>query len=204
MTKIVKYLILILSFLVLLGIAWYSGYKYEFVKTKKEIKQDVILQQIKNVLKLGTVEGSFSEIYDFKEHYAFDVSPFQKKALLRIKAVVLVGFEMDSISIKILDNSKTVVISGIPNPKILSIDHDLDYYDITEGTFNTFSKDDYNKMNAQAKAGIENVAKRSNLFDNAKIQLNEHLNLLKTLLTSYGWKLQYNYKSENVSPEFVH
>ncbi len=195
MTTLLKFIIIgVLSF-VLLGIVWYSGYKYEFTETKTEIKQDVILQQIKNVLKLGTVEGSFSEIYDFKEHYAFDISPFQKKALLRTKAVVLIGFDMDSIVIKVDDDDKTIMVSDIPNPKILSIDHDLDYYDITEGTFNAFTKDDYNRMNSQAKIGIQNIAKKSNLFSNAKTQLNEHLNLLKTLLASYGWKLEYSYKT---------
>jgi len=195
MTKLLKYIVIGLLSLVLLAIVWYSGYKYEFAETKTVIKQDVILQQIKNVLKLGTVEGSFSEIYDFKEHYAFDISPFQKKALLRTKAIVLVGFDLDSIVIKVDDDDKTIMISDIPNPKILSIDHDLDYYDITEGTFNAFTKDDYNRMNSQAKIGIQNIAKKSNLFSNAKTQLDEHLNLLKTLLASYGWKLKYSYKT---------
>ncbi|MBK9982670.1 MAG: DUF4230 domain-containing protein [Saprospiraceae bacterium] len=43
------------------------------------------------------------------------------------------------------------MISGMPPAEILSVDHDLDYYDLSEGFFNSFSTEDYNKINADAK-----------------------------------------------------
>jgi len=196
MKNSIKY-IAILFLIVFIGfVSWYSGVKYSFIKSHSEVNQEVIFKQVKNVLKLGTVEGYFSEIYDFKEHYGFDISPFQKKALIRIKAKVLVGFNIDSISVVIEELDKKVIISSIPFPKLLSIDHDLDYYDITEGAFNSFTNKDYNMMNSQAKLFIKKTALQSDLFAKAQNQLDGHIDLLKSILNTYGWELIVINKSE--------
>ena len=189
MKKKINLILLLLFFVFVVAVSWYSGAKYSFLEKKSVINKEIVVEQVKSVLKLGTVEGYFSEIYDFKEHYGFDISPFQKKALIRIKAKVLVGFNLDSLVLKVDDLSKTIIISGLNQPVLLSIDHDLDYYDITEGTFNAFTTDDYNKMNNQAKLFIKNTALKSDLFDKAEKQLSEHLNLLNILLDAHGWKL---------------
>lgn len=190
MAKFYKYLILILIILLAIGIAWYSGFKASFFEKKSTLTQEVVLEQIKNVVKLGTVEGYFSEIYNYKEHYGPDMSFFTKKALIRVKAKILAGFDLEKINVKVDETTKTVKIENLPEPQILSIEHDLDYYDITEGMFNSFTTADYNKMNNQAKIYIKNVALKTNLMQNAKNQLNSHLQVLNVLMSSYGWKLE--------------
>ena len=178
MAKFYKYLMIILVILLAIGIAWYSGFKASFFEKKSTLTQEVVLEQIKNVVKLGTVEGYFSEIYNYKEHYGPDMSFFTKKALIRVKAKILAGFDLEKINVKVDENTKTVKIENLPEPQILSIEHDLDYYDITEGMFNSFTTEDYNKMNNQAKIYIKNVALKTNLMQNAKNQLNSHLQVL--------------------------
>lgn len=190
MAKFYKYLMIILVILLAIGIAWYSGFKASFFEKKSILTQEVVLEQIKNVVKLGTVEGYFSEIYNYKEHYGPDMSFFTKKALIRVKAKILAGFDLEKINVKVDENTKTVKIENLPEPQILSIEHDLDYYDITEGMFNSFTTEDYNKMNNQAKIYIKNVALKTNLMQNAKNQLNSHLQVLNVLMNSYGWKLE--------------
>jgi len=190
MAKFYKYLMIILVILLAIGIAWYSGFKASFFEKKSTLTQEVVLEQIKNVVKLGTVEGYFSEIYNYKEHYGPDMSFFTKKALIRVKAKILAGFDLEKINVKVDENTKTVKIENLPEPQILSIEHDLDYYDITEGMFNSFTTEDYNKMNNQAKIYIKNVALKTNLMQNAKNQLNSHLQVLNVLMNSYGWKLE--------------
>ncbi len=199
MTKIYKYALLIAIFLLSIAAAWFLGYKESFMQSKVEVSSETILQEVRNVVKLVTVEGYFSEVFDYKEHFGFDISPFRKKALIRTKAKVLVGFDMKDIKIDILEETKEIVISNISSPSILSIDHDLDYYDITEGTFNSFTTVDYNKMNRQSKMLIEETALKSDLFKRAKNQFNQHVELLKSLLSNYGWKLKTEY-SEDVIP----
>ncbi|HHH55095.1 MAG TPA: DUF4230 domain-containing protein, partial [Bacteroidetes bacterium] len=163
-----------------------------------EIYQDAVLAQVKNVLKLGTVEGYFNDIYSYKEYYGFDISPFQKKALIRVKAKVLIGVDLEKVKIDINDSKRSVVVSNITKPGILSLDHDLDYYDITEGTFNSFSVEDYNKMNKQAKIFIRQKAWESDLFRKSQEQFEQHIELLDKILKSYGWVLTIKYKYQKL------
>ena len=72
----------------------------------------------------------------------------------------------------------------------MSIDHTLDYYDITEGTFNSFSTEDYNRINQQAKDYVHSKAEQSNLLNEATKQGNESLDLIKTLAENMGWKVE--------------
>jgi hypothetical protein len=72
---------------------------------------------------------------------------------------------------------------------ILSIDHDLDYYDLTEGTFNAFTKDDLNKLNQQAKNYIEAAAAKSDLLAQAEERGQEMLETMRFLVEGSGWTL---------------
>ena len=190
MSKAYKYLFIILLITGALIFAWYIGFKSSLFEKKSSVSQEVILEQIKNVVKLGTVEGYFSEIYNYKEHYGPELSFFTKKALIRVKAKILAGFDLEAIKIGVDEKSRTVTISNIPDPQIISIEHDLDYYDITEGIFNSFTTEDYNRMNVQAKTYIKSIALKSGLMDNARKQLNSHIELLKVMMNSYGWELK--------------
>lgn len=190
MFRIFKYIFISLVLIGALFFAWYTGFKSSLFESKTSLSQEVVLEQIKNVVKLGTVEGYFSEVYDYKEHFGPELSFFTKKALIRVKAKILAGFDLESIKINVDEISRTVIISNIPEPQIISIEHDLDYYDITEGIFNSFTTEDYNRMNVQAKAYIKNVALKSGLMENSKSQLDSHLKVLMVLMSSYGWKLE--------------
>ncbi|MGE5355342.1 MAG: DUF4230 domain-containing protein [Deltaproteobacteria bacterium] len=189
MSKLYRFAIYGIILAAALAIAYFSGMKASFFENKSELTQEVIMEQMKNVVKLGTVEGYFSEIYNYKEHYGMDVSFFTKKALIRVKARILAGFDLEKLKISVDEKSKKVTLENIPAPQILSMEHDLDYYDITEGIFNSFSTADYNRMNSQAKNFIKNVALKSKLMGNATDQLNSHLELLRIMMKSYGWEL---------------
>ncbi|MCB0659786.1 MAG: DUF4230 domain-containing protein, partial [Saprospiraceae bacterium] len=104
----------------------------------------VVLEQIHKVTKLVTVEGQFSEIYDHKEYYKYDIFDlFTKKMLLRINAKVSAGFNLEGSNMTIDSISKTVYFTELPKAEILSIDHDIDYYDISQGVFASFTPEEY-------------------------------------------------------------
>jgi len=174
--------------MVLLGA--YLGYRFSHFRQETTIQQEALMEKVQNVLKLGTVEGVFSEIFNYSDYYTYDISPFRKKALIRIRAHVLVGYELDSLEININQFSKKVVINRLPRPTILSIDHELKYYDITEGTFNSFSAEDYNRLQKQSKDFIRKKAMESSLFHDADRQIREHLSTLGWLLREQGWDIE--------------
>lgn len=154
-------------------------------------QSQVLLERIEQVAKLITVEGYFSEVYDYKEYWRFDWSPFQKKALLRVKAKVSVGYDLSKMKIESRPEEKLLVISHLPDPQILSIDHDVDYYDISEGVFNRFSEADYTQMNRNAKKIIEDQAKKSDLLLSAEKQAYEILELMRMMVQGSGWRMEF-------------
>jgi hypothetical protein len=159
------------------------------------VESQVLLERIENVAKLITVEGYFSEIYDYKDYWRFDLAPFQRKALLRVKAKVSVGYDLSKMEVKARPEEKLIVISNLPDPEILSIDHELDYYDITEGVFNSFKEADYNRMNRGAKAAIEEQARKSDLLLSAEKQAGDLLDLMRFMVESAGWRLEFEHKA---------
>jgi hypothetical protein len=80
-------------------------------------------------------------------------------------------------------------MSGLPKPQILSIDHTLDYYDISEGLFSSFSPEDYTRINQRAKDLIRDSALRSNLLSEADAQGAKMLDLMRFMIEGAGWKL---------------
>lgn len=165
-----------------------TRYFYETKNVKTEEKSDVILERVKKVAKLITVEGYFSEVYDYKDYWGYDFGIFRKKALVRVRAKVSVGYDLNQLKIDANERTKTITVSNLPAPKILSIDHDLDYYDISEGTFNSFTEADYNKINTNAKKYIEKKAEESDLIEIARKEGNQALDLMKFIAESAGWK----------------
>lgn len=178
--------------LVLLGFA--AGYGvFFFFKSESNIKKEenteILLERIKQVSKLITVEGYFTEIYNYKDYWKYDWWPFQRKALIRVKAKVSVGYDMSKIKIDSNPATKTITISNIPQPEILSIDHDLDYYDVSEGTFNTFEPSDYNRLNENAKKFILDKAGKSDLLQSAKAQGVKTFDMIRFVTEVSGWSL---------------
>ena len=166
--------------------------RWYFKRTEAVVQESgvVLLERIKQVAKLVTVEGYFSEIYDYQDYYGYDLSFFRKKALIRVKAKVSVGYDLEKMKITAVSETKTIQLSGIPPAEILSIEHDLDYYDVQEGFFNEFSPDDYDKLNASAKEFIRKKAMESDLTKNASNQRNILLETMKFMAESTGWTLE--------------
>jgi len=164
-------------------------YTWQEVQVKEQ--SQVLLEKVKNVYKLVTVEGHFSEVYSYEDYWAYDFSPFRKKALIRVKAKVAIGYDLEEMHIEALPEQQKIIISQLPEPSIISVDHTLDYYDISEGTFNAFNKEDYNKLNNNAKEFIIQKAEESDLLDAAKGQANQALEMMEFMVENSGWTLVY-------------
>ena len=169
---------------------WAMNWYYKKTSATVEEQSTVLLEKIKKVTKLITVEGYFSEIYDHKDYYYYDISPFRKKALLRVKAKVSVGYDLGNMKIDALPAEKKIVISQLPDPEVLSIDHEVDFYDLQQGTFNGFTAKDYTALNKKAKEYIEKSAIDSELLNTAKEQANTTLELIEFIVEGAGWTVE--------------
>lgn len=187
----VKKLLLFLSVVAMFLLGGYLVHRhYQAQLLEKEVAAQVLLERVQTVAKLITVEGYFSEIYDYKDHYYFDISPFQKKALLRVKAKVSVGYDLEQMKIEANEATKTLIISNMPDPEILSIDHEIDYYDLQNGVFNSFTNKELTQLNQNAKDLIEKNARESTLFEQAENQSAEMMEMIKFMVESAGWTVE--------------
>ena len=146
-------LIIVLLSGLLFGIFLTREY-FSWREVQLEETSQVLLERIQAVNKLITVEGHFTEILSHKKYLGWDLPGLRKSALVRVTAKVSVGFDLNALEISMRPKTKQVVISDLPKPEILSIDHSLDYYDITEGTFYPFTEADHNAINQRARGLI--------------------------------------------------
>lgn len=184
---------LIIGGLVVLAISTYVKH----LKNKKRVSSQsiILLDKIKKVCKFITVEGDFAEIYhyeDVKERFLKLVSS-RKKALVVINAKAHVGFDFNKISLEANQNTKTVIIKSFPQPEILSIETNLNYYDKKDGYFNKFEAADLTALNEEAKQHILEKVPESGLYNVAKQEALESLQLIENIVETIGWTLDYQF-----------
>ncbi len=161
----------------------------------EQVTSDVLLERIRPVMKLVTVEGDFSELYTYTHADAtFDwlkqFSPFQKKAILRVKATASIGYDLEGMGLVFDEASRTVRFTGMGKPQVLALSHDVDYYDLEEGCFNDFTAADHTRINAQAKQLIERKVAGSGLFQAAEAQKSGFLVILRAVVENGGWRFE--------------
>ena len=172
-----------------LFLAFSFGMKFKWPQPEITESSVVLLEKIQTVCKLVTAEGQFAEIYEYKESLPFAKPFFDKKALIRVRATVSVGYDLSKINMVPDEKSHTLVISNLPPAEIISVEHDLDYYDLTEGFFNQFSTDDYNTINARAKEFVVSQVHKSSLMDAADEKRNELLEIIRYMAEQAGWEV---------------
>lgn len=161
------------------------------------VQSTVLLEKIRNVCKLITVEGEFSEVFAHRDAKTlfFNLLSMEKKALIIVKAKVLIGFDLSGIHIDMDNENRQVRLAHFPEPEILSMETDLEYYDVKKGIINKFSENDLTYMNKKSKEFIRKKVERSYLFDIAQNQASETISVIKQLIDSVGWVLVTSYNA---------
>lgn len=186
------FFIIIISILVTLGVV--TLYKQWRTKQSTSQQSIILLDKIKRVCKFITVEGDFAEIYhyeDVKEKFLKLISS-RKKALVVIKAKAYVGFDLSKIQMNSDLKTKTVVLSHFPQPEVLSIESNIDYYDKKDGMFNKFEASDLTELHSKAKEHIMDKIPESGLYNIAKLEALEAIQLIENLVDTIGWQLDYS------------
>ena len=164
---------------------WYADRR----ETRQE--ETVLLEQVKAVSKLVTTEGYFSEILSETDTKLFYGFPSTKKVLIKVKAKVSAGFDLSNMKIDADPTTKTLRLSNIPPPNIISIEPEISFYDINNGVFNQFSPEDYSRLNKKAIEVIREQALKSAFMQTVTEQGGKNFEALRLLTTSLGWRLEF-------------
>jgi hypothetical protein len=169
---------------------WYSN-----EEPKRKVEAQILLEHTKNVSKLVTLEGYFSEIYseeDSKDYYLFSST---KKILLKVKAKVSAGYDLSNMKVEADQTQKVLRISNIPDPTIIAVEPDISYYDIANGVFNQFTSEDYTRLNKKAVETIRTQALNSDFMTTVKTQGIKNFDALRVLAHSMGWTIVFENSS---------
>ncbi len=175
-------------------VGYFAASYYNFFKHEptNEEQSTVLLEKIKTVSKLVTIEGYFSEVWQVKKTPGYwDFGYMSKSAILKVKGKVSVGYNLEKMKIESFTTEKIIRISNMPSPEIISVDHDLEYFSIQEGTFTSFSSKELSDFNSAAKDTLVAAAQRSRLFDAANEKGNDVIKLIELIAKDAGWKVEY-------------
>ncbi len=172
---------------------------YIFLYSKKKLNtvsadSTTLMHNIEKVFKVALAEGTYSDIFDYKNEQSrfFNLFKTKKKALLISEAKVLIGYDFAKVKLAIDEKNKHINILQFPCPEILAIDPEYKFYDTDSGIFNRLAKEDYSAMVNDAKNRIGKKALESELPMFAA-------NQMKTLLTNIddntSWQLYYHDES---------
>ena len=176
--------------------AYFVFSRYATLRKKEKVTAQsvVLMENIKSVSKLITVEADFAEIYHYEtdKHRLLNLIIGKKKALLLIDAKAHVGFDLTKIKLEANVHSKEIKITNFPQAELLSIDTDFKYYDKKEGWLNPITSSDLTDINKEAKQHIIDKIPGSGILEEASEKALDTVKLMEKLAETINWKLDYS------------
>lgn len=165
-----------------------------------------VVESIRKVFKIVTAEGQLNEIYNYENtKKLLKFIPSTKKALVLVRAKVLIGYDIEKCRWEVDDSTKTIRLLEFPKPEIFSIDPDLNYYYFEDDLFNFIGRSDLQEIQTLAKDQVRKAALQSSLIRNAAEQMKL---LLSEVVQVNQWKIEnlhliddYAYPAEPTNPE---
>jgi hypothetical protein len=165
---------------------------YKSCMTSKEkvpqIDTTLFIDKIETVLKMVSVEGHYTEMLKY-DNSTYDFPGFRKKALVQVTGKVLVGYNMEKYKMNYDVKNKTLNITQFPPAEILAIEANTKYFDMEQGIFNSFTKEELTNIDKKSKEAIRNKALSDHLIKTAEDQKNELLMLMLDPLFADNWKI---------------
>ena len=163
--------------LLLGALLMYWGYALLNRKKQKELtvqQSTMLLEKVRSVCKLITVEGDFAEIYRYenrKEHF-MNLFSSKKKALIVINAKAHIGYDFKKLKVSADPEKRTIILGN---------------FDL----FNSFTPADMTSLNKEAKSHIREKIPESGLMDTARHEALEAVLFMEKIVETLGWKLDY-------------
>lgn len=198
-TILTKKILTLIGLLAAFGLGiWLTSWFYQAKKEEVSRSQTtILLDKVKDVLKLVTVEANFNELYNETKTRPVTLYlplpstfEFSKKAILEVQGKVLVGYDLEKVNIAVDSVHRVLTLSNLPDPEILSIDHQVQYRNLEESFFNSFSAEDYTSLNHNAKEMLRQKVEASDLLEKARLQGNQMLDVIRFMAESLGWTVK--------------
>ncbi len=179
-------IILMTLILITSGYLLYQGSVQESVP---QITSSGVLERVRSVSELNTVEMYFSEIIDYRDaryFHAFEIPFTEKSFIFTGKARVKAGFDLSKLQPEDIRIQDKAIALQLPAPSITSVEIlENKAFSEKDGLFNEISNEDTFKALDQFKLTVTQDAEENGILDKAKDQ---SILSLKTLLEPLGFE----------------
>lgn len=181
-------------FILLVLLSFFAGWsaKSFFITQNVPTVQEhteYIEQKLKTIAQFAVAEQYVSIMHNYQEKGLFNLSSFSKSAIIRAKARVKVGFDIENLEVNILHDHKIIEIKNWPEPQELSFELDADYFDLKQGLFAGFDQSELNIIKETVEQKLRQKVDYDKLSKISKNQANELIALLEAPLKLQGWKI---------------
>jgi hypothetical protein len=173
---------------------YYLFAKKSFFKSKSKEQSVVLLEKMRSVSKLITVEGDFNEVMHFSDvkNSLLNIISSKKKAIVLANAKVFIGFDMKKIEFEANSDKRQIRVISFPEPEVLSIETEVEFYDVKNGLFNKFDASELTELNKKVKQNIAEKIPDSELLYSAKNKALDTINVMEQMVGTFGWELKYD------------
>ena len=182
---------IVIAFVIVFGLSYCEHQKEN--REVLEANTALIQKELNNVGKLIVTEGSYAQVFSFNDSkdLLYGLTYARKKALIVVNAKATIAYDLSKINKIVDETTRTVTITNIPEPE-LSINPNIQYYDVTQDYLNQFTASDYNKIKERIEKSLRKKIEASELRTNVENRLISELQKIYILTNSMGWTLQYN------------
>ncbi|QQX75311.1 MULTISPECIES: DUF4230 domain-containing protein [Aequorivita] len=182
---------IVIAFVIVFGLRYCENRKDN--REQLEANTALIQKELKNVGKLIVTEGSYAQVFSYSDSkdLMYGLFDARKRALIVVNAKATIAYDLSEVKTDIDETTKTVTITNIPEPE-LSINPNIQYYDVTQDYLNQFTATDYNKIKSRVEKSLRKKIEASELRTNAENRLISELQKIYILTNSMGWTLKYN------------
>lgn len=182
---------IVIAFVIVFGLRYCEHKKDD--REQLEASTALIQKELKNVGKLIVTEGTYAQIFNYSasRELMYGLYDARKKALVVVNAKATIAYDLSKVEIEVDETTKTVTITKIPEPE-LSINPNIEYYDIQQDYLNKFAASDYNRIKQRVENSLRKKIEESELRTNAENRLISELSKIYILTHSMGWTLEYN------------
>jgi hypothetical protein len=182
---------IVIAFVIVFGLRYCENRKDN--REQLEANTALIQKELKNVGKLIVTEGSYAQVFSYSDSkdLLYGMFDARKKALIVVNAKASIAYDLSQVNTEVDETTKTVTITNIPEPE-LSINPNIQYYDVTQDYLNQFTASDYNKIKERIEKSLRKKIEASELRTNAENRLISELQKIYILTNSMGWTLKYN------------
>lgn len=167
------------------GLALVLGFMVGHRVARPAYQSGPIVEAVRKVAKLATVEMEVSDVLKFEEVRTILVIDIPKSAVVRLRGKVTGGFDlMNGFTVEADDDAKTIRVL-LPRAQVLSVEDRVEWFNETAGWLNPVTIADRNRWTSWARGSLARTAKSRGLIEKAEQNARD---LILGSVEALGWK----------------